>query len=182
MDKNILTCYSDARIEKPWGYYIDLVSTKVRKVKVIVVNPGQTLSLQLHRQREELWTHLFGNPLRIDGNKREHRIVGPGDITPSNKDQLAHHILPYEIHALGNGSNVEPAAIIEMQIGECDEDDIVRLEDMYGRTDITLDTIKSKIEELCSMLPDTIALKLRRMDMATTEFGEFVTKLLAKKD
>ncbi|NCY15282.1 MAG: cupin domain-containing protein [Actinobacteria bacterium] len=107
---------------RPWGRFIVLDDTPTCKVKRIIVEPGQRLSYQLHHRRAEHWTVVSGTALvTLNG---EDITVEPGasiDI-PRGAD-----------HRVRNPGN-EPLEFIEVQMGDYfGEDDIVRLEDDYGR-------------------------------------------------
>ena len=107
---------------RPWGQYFVLSDEPDHKVKRIVVNPGQRLSLQRHRRRAEHWYVIRGRAVvTLDDREikcaageavdiprgAKHRILNPGD---------------------------EPLAFIEVQTGDYfGEDDIERFEDDYGR-------------------------------------------------
>jgi len=107
---------------RPWGRFIVLDDTPTCKVKRIIVEPGQRLSYQLHHRRAEHWTVVSGTALvTLNG---EDITVEPGssiDI-PRGAD-----------HRVRN-PGTEPHEFIEVQMGDYfGEDDIVRLEDDYGR-------------------------------------------------
>jgi mannose-6-phosphate isomerase-like protein (cupin superfamily) len=109
-------------VEKPWGLYSVIEGGSGYQVKVLIVDPGQELSLQLHRRRSERWTAVSGiGRAHLDGAESELRVG----------DQLA---VPVGVkHRLGN-PGVAPFKIIEVQFGEyLGEDDIERFEDRYGR-------------------------------------------------
>ena len=107
---------------RPWGSYDSLENAEGFQVKRLVVKPGAILSLQKHAQRSEHWVCVRGkaritkNDEEFDLNVNESTYVAIGDV---------HRIAnPYD----------EPAHIIEVQCGDyLGEDDIVRLEDDYGR-------------------------------------------------
>ena len=106
--------------EKPWGWFTTISQGDDYKVKEIFVNPGSRFSLQYHNHREEHWTIVEGSGIiTLDGDEME---VKPGD----------HFYIPVKgIHRLkGDGNGVR---FIEVQRGKCLPDDIVRLEDDYGR-------------------------------------------------
>ena len=112
-------------VEKPWGPYEVLLDVPERgyKVKRIVVYPYQQFSLQYHKRRTEHWSIVSGTGT-ITLNGKEYDVsVG------SNWG-----ILPKAIHRATAGGT-EDLVFIETQIGECDEDDIIRLEDDYGRVE-----------------------------------------------
>jgi len=114
---------SDPRDEvRPWGSYTVLDDAETHKVKRIVVRPGQRLSYQLHQQRAEHWVVVAGTALvTLDG---EEHVVDPGraiDIPLGG----AHRI---------ENSGTDDLVFIEVQLGTYfGEDDIVRLDDDYGR-------------------------------------------------
>ncbi len=111
------------RVYRPWGSYETLDEGSRFKVKRITVKPGASLSLQMHRQRAEHWIVVTGvaqvtvddRYILLEANQStyipcgaSHRLVNPGEL---------------------------PLELIEVQSGDyLGEDDIVRLEDQYGRT------------------------------------------------
>lgn len=107
---------------RPWGSYTVLAEGKGFKVKVLTVNPGQKLSLQLHNHREEHWVVVEGRVfLTRDDEVREY----------STEDYF--HIPLGAKHRIDNRSQ-GMVRIIEIQQGDyLGEDDIVRFEDDYGR-------------------------------------------------
>ena len=113
------------REEKPWGFYETLMETDKSKVKLLSVLPGQKLSLQKHRHRSETWYVVSGQAKVTKGSQRFSMISGDSVIIEKNEE-----------HRLENISNKE-LEIIEIQSGTYfGEDDIVRLEDSYGRADL----------------------------------------------
>ena len=111
------------RTEKPWGWFDDLEESQINiyKVKTIYVKPNQQFSLQRHEQREEFWVVVEG-----DG------IVTTSTYKCDVKRGSYIHIRKNEIHRMTAGEF--GIKFIEVQVGPvCDEDDIVRLEDDYGR-------------------------------------------------
>ncbi len=111
--------------ERPWGNYtvIDDAAPD-HKVKRIVVHPGKRLSYQLHHKRAEHWFIISGTPtVTLDGVVR--RLV-PGQAID----------IPLEsAHRIANEGNTD-VVFIEVQHGTYfGEDDIVRLEDDFGRAD-----------------------------------------------
>jgi mannose-1-phosphate guanylyltransferase/mannose-6-phosphate isomerase len=107
---------------RPWGSYDSLENADGFQVKRLKVKPGAVLSLQKHAHRSEHWVCVRGraritrNDEEFDLNVNESTYVAAGDV---------HRIAnPYD----------EPAHIIEVQCGDyLGEDDIVRIEDNYGR-------------------------------------------------
>jgi mannose-6-phosphate isomerase-like protein (cupin superfamily) len=107
---------------RPWGGYQTLAEAGGYKVKRIVVAPGQSLSLQYHHQRSEHWVVVRGHALVQVGTQEF--TTEPGQ----------HRFIPLgERHRLTNIGASE-LVLIEVQCGAyLDEDDIVRLDDRYGR-------------------------------------------------
>ena len=109
---------------RPWGTYTVLDDDGTHKVKRIVVLPGKRLSYQRHARRSEHWFIVRGTAqVTLDGAVREVSAGTPwtfrwGPITASPMPQTTEVVF------------------IEVQHGEYfGEDDIVRLEDDYGRSD-----------------------------------------------
>jgi mannose-1-phosphate guanylyltransferase/mannose-6-phosphate isomerase len=111
------------RVHRPWGWY-DSVDAGARfQVKRILVNPGATLSLQMHHHRAEHWIVVCGTAEVTCGEKKI--LLGENQST---------YIPLGETHRLANPGKV-PLEIIEVQSGSyLGEDDIVRFEDSYGRS------------------------------------------------
>lgn len=107
---------------RPWGYYTVIQEGEGFLTKCIMVNPKGKLSLQLHHHRSEHWVVLEGKAFVIKG-KEEHVLM------PGEHIDLAIE----EVHSLQNPYD-EPVKILEVQRGDIlDENDIERLEDIYGR-------------------------------------------------
>ncbi|MFG2002434.1 phosphomannose isomerase type II C-terminal cupin domain [Spirillospora sp. NPDC048911] len=106
--------------ERPWGRFERFTLNEPSTVKIIHVAPGQRLSLQRHRHRDELWVALDRGAVfevagqRIEPEVGERVLIKAGDT-----------------HRMGSSG---PAVrVLEIAFGEFDEDDIERLEDSYGR-------------------------------------------------
>jgi mannose-1-phosphate guanylyltransferase len=111
------------RTEKPWGWYetLEECSNLLYKVKTIYVNPDQQFSLQRHIYRQEFWVVVEGEGTVITSTYTKN--VTKGDYI---------HIRKNEIHRMRGGPN--GIRFVEVQEGViCEEEDIVRLEDDYGR-------------------------------------------------
>lgn len=110
------------KIHRPWGWYDSIDSGERFQVKRIVVNPGASLSLQMHHHRAEHWIVVKGTAQVTNGDKVF--LLGENEST----------FIPLgHVHRLANPGKV-PLEIIEVQSGSyLDEDDIVRFEDTYGR-------------------------------------------------
>ena len=123
-----------AKIERPWGWY-DVIDESGRyKVKSIEVKPGEKLSLQKHHHRSEHWVVVSGTALtECDGKET---LLAENQST---------YIPVGSVHRLSNPGKIL-LRIIEVQSGSyVGEDDIVRLEDIYGR----LKTLEELEEEQC---------------------------------
>jgi mannose-6-phosphate isomerase len=108
--------------ERPWGNYQVLDEGPGFKVKRITVHPGKRLSLQRHARREEHWVIVAGTGLATRDDERVE--LGPRD---------AFDIPLGAVHRLEN-PGTEPLVMIEVQHGDyLGEDDIVRIEDDFGR-------------------------------------------------
>jgi mannose-1-phosphate guanylyltransferase / mannose-6-phosphate isomerase len=107
---------------RPWGSYTVLEASDRYKIKKIVVEQGQTLSLQRHAHRSEHWVVVKGTALVTVGDKEIYIHENESTFIPKSVQ-----------HRLSNPGKV-PLEIIEVQNGEyVGEDDIERLEDNYGR-------------------------------------------------
>ncbi|MBX4197746.1 phosphomannose isomerase type II C-terminal cupin domain [Candidatus Parcubacteria bacterium] len=105
---------------RPWGNFIQFTLNEPSTVKLITVNPGQEFSLQYHHKRRELWRILSGHPIITVGDKV---VKGrPGDEIEV-PEETNHRIKAED----------EAVEILEISLGEFDENDIVRLKDNYGR-------------------------------------------------
>jgi mannose-6-phosphate isomerase-like protein (cupin superfamily) len=115
-------------IQKPWGYYQNLYSKEhVFLTKLIVINPLQRTSLQKHALRKEILTVVSGNGLLYFENDLgviDSKEIQLGDVI---------HIERGRVHRLCNNSSIDTLVIIETQLGDCFENDILRIEDDYSR-------------------------------------------------
>lgn len=110
-------------VHRPWGTYTVLEEGDGFKIKRIVVRPGASLSLQRHRFRSEHWVVVSGEAM-VTNDGREIRIA---------KNESA-FISAGASHRLSNPGD-EDCVMIEVQVGSyVGEDDIERLEDVYGRS------------------------------------------------
>lgn len=106
--------------KRPWGEFRQFTHNESSTVKIITVAPHEELSLQFHNKRMEFWRVLRGNPI----------------LTIDEKIIEAHEGEEFEIpvqvkHRIKGGDTV--SQILEISLGDFDEDDITRLEDRYGR-------------------------------------------------
>jgi len=108
-------------VEKPWGRFEQYTHNTPSTVKIITVEPGGSLSLQYHHGRDELWV-VLDEGARIQ--------LGDADIRPRVGERIfIPHTTAHRLSATGDRA----VRILEVSFGEFDEDDIVRLEDVYGR-------------------------------------------------
>jgi mannose-6-phosphate isomerase len=108
--------------DRPWGAYTVLAQTEDFKVKTIEVQPGQRLSYQRHARRSEHWFVVGGQGVvTLDGDNVDVRSGVAVDVPVGTA------------HRIWNTGDV-PLVFVEVQHGEYfGEDDIVRLDDDYGR-------------------------------------------------
>ena len=111
------------RCYRPWGFYESLIQGDRFQVKRIVVNPGQKLSLQKHYHRAEHWVVVHG--IALVTRDEEQVVVRENESI----------YLPLGcVHRMENPGRI-PLTLIEVQSGSyLGEDDIIRLEDTYGRS------------------------------------------------
>ncbi|AEH44764.1 mannose-1-phosphate guanylyltransferase/mannose-6-phosphate isomerase [Thermodesulfatator indicus DSM 15286] len=108
---------------RPWGSYTVLEEGPRYKIKRIVVNPGERLSLQMHYHRSEHWVVVRGTAKVQIGDEEIFLHENESVFVPKSTK-----------HRLENPGKI-PLEIIEVQNGEyLGEDDIVRFDDVYGRS------------------------------------------------
>ena len=111
-------------VTRPWGSYTVLEEGPGFKLKRIVVKPQGALSLQMHRHRSEHWIVVSGTAQVTNGDQQF--VLGSNEST---------YIKAGRAHRLVNPADVE-LVMIEVQCGDyVGEDDIVRFNDVYGRTE-----------------------------------------------
>jgi mannose-1-phosphate guanylyltransferase/mannose-6-phosphate isomerase len=111
------------RVFRPWGSYESLIVGEGFQVKRLIVNPGQQLSLQMHHHRAEHWVVVRGRAEVVNG-----------DDTMFLEEDQSTYIPVGAKHRLTNPGKF-PLELIEVQSGSyLGEDDIVRFEDVYGRS------------------------------------------------
>jgi mannose-6-phosphate isomerase len=113
------------KVDKPWGYELIWALTDDYCGKLLFVKAGASLSLQFHRQKDESW-YIQSGRARLDmaaaGEKvPQSEVVGPG---------AAFRIRPGTVHRV---TAVEDTTIVEVSTPHLE--DVVRLEDRYGRSD-----------------------------------------------
>ncbi len=114
---------SHTQVYRPWGHYLNIDSGEGYLVKQIVVNPGARLSLQYHNHRAEHW-------VVVEGVARVTNDTAIMDLYPNQST----YIPVGTKHRLENLTN-EALRLIEVQTGDMiSEDDIIRIDDNYGRS------------------------------------------------
>lgn len=113
------------KVDKPWGYELIWALTDDYCGKLLFVKAGESLSLQFHRQKDESW-YVQSGRARLDmapagETVPESEVVGPG---------AAFHIRPGTVHRV---TALEDTMILEVSTPHLE--DVVRLEDRYGRSD-----------------------------------------------
>lgn len=111
------------RTQRPWGWFETVCEVPGHKIKRIGVAPGQQISLQKHTQRAEHWVVVQG-VAHITLGEREFDLAVGGHCD----------IALGQVHRIANRT-AQPVEIVEVQFGQyLGEDDIVRLQDNYGRS------------------------------------------------
>lgn len=110
------------RTHRPWGWFETVSEVPGNKIKRIGVFPGQQISLQKHHRRAEHWVVVAGVAhVTLGTQEFELPVGGHCDIASG------------QVHRLSNRTDA-PVEIVEVQFGDyLGEDDIVRLQDDYGR-------------------------------------------------
>jgi mannose-1-phosphate guanylyltransferase / mannose-6-phosphate isomerase len=113
---------SHRRVYRPWGYYEQVDAGNRYQVKRIMVKAGAALSLQIHRRRAEHWVVVAGTA----------RVTRGDETFTLSADQSTY--IPVETRHRLENPGPEPLYLVEVQSGGyLGEDDIVRLDDDYGR-------------------------------------------------
>ncbi|MBK5218217.1 MAG: cupin [Thermoleophilia bacterium] len=111
-----------SRVEKPWGHEIWWAQTDDYAGKLLIVDAGQRLSVQMHREKDETSYLLSGQLLLLQGPSADElteRTIGPG-TSWRNEPGVVHTI-----------EALEDATVLEVSTPQLD--DVVRLSDRYGR-------------------------------------------------
>lgn len=106
---------------RPWGKFRSFPHRSAGSIKIITVNPGETLSLQYHNHRSEFWV-VLDRGLEV--------TVGDRVWQPEENEEI---FVPAQAAHRMKCIGDSPARIMEIWIGDSTESDIVRLEDKYGR-------------------------------------------------
>jgi mannose-6-phosphate isomerase len=112
------------RVEKPWGYELVYASTDRYLGKILFIRAGEQLSLQFHKEKDET---IYVQSGRVEfeigepGKPVDNEVVAPG---------RAFRLEPGTVHRM---RALEDAILLEVSTPEAD--DVVRLEDRYGRAE-----------------------------------------------
>lgn len=107
------------QVRRPWGDFKEFAKNKKCTVKILEINPGQELSLQIHNKRDELWYFLDNAIVQLADKKIK---VKKGKIIRIPKKK-AHRII----------SEKNKIRVLEISFGNFSEEDEIRLEDKYNR-------------------------------------------------
>jgi mannose-6-phosphate isomerase-like protein (cupin superfamily) len=113
--------FEPIRVEKPWGHELIWAKTARYVGKILHVKAGHALSLQYHERKDET-IHMLSGRMRFqsgEGDRLSERVLGPGE---------SFHIYPLLRHRMIAETDCD---ILEASTPELD--DVVRLEDRYGR-------------------------------------------------
>ncbi|MDB5236915.1 MAG: mannose-6-phosphate isomerase, type [Parcubacteria group bacterium] len=106
--------------DRPWGSFDRFTSNEASTVKFIRMTAGKRLSLQKHAKRSEFWKVIAGSGIAsVDGADREIAVGDEVEIPVGTTHRLA--------------GGPDGITVLEIALGTFDEDDIVRLEDDFGR-------------------------------------------------
>jgi mannose-6-phosphate isomerase len=111
------------RVEKPWGYELIWAVTDVYVGKVLFVKAGHSLSLQFHHVKDEAW-YVQSGRAKLELGKAGDGVLTEEVVTAG----AAFHYAPGTVHRV---TALEDTTILEVSTPQLD--DVVRLEDAYGR-------------------------------------------------
>jgi len=112
------------KVDKPWGHEVIWAVSDSYAGKILFVKAGESLSLQFHKVKDEAWFVLEGRA-RLERSAPGERMLNSEVIGPG----AAFRFPPGTVHRL---TAVEDTRIVEVSTPQLD--DVVRLEDRYGRT------------------------------------------------
>jgi mannose-6-phosphate isomerase len=119
--------FEPRRVEKPWGYELIWAHADAYVGKVLFVKAGESLSLQFHREKDESWLVQAGRA-KLELGSAGDALLEEGVVRAG----ACFHFSPGTVHRL---TAIEDTTIIEVSTTQLD--DIVRLEDRYGREGTT---------------------------------------------
>jgi quercetin dioxygenase-like cupin family protein len=115
--------FEPRRVDKPWGYELIWGLSDLYSGKKLFIKAGEALSLQFHRVKDEI--------IYVDSGRVEFTIGAPGETVPRSEivgPGAAFHVTPGVVHRM---CAVEDSILLEVSTPHLD--DVVRLEDSYGR-------------------------------------------------
>jgi len=115
--------FQSRRVEKPWGYELIWAHTDAYVGKVLFVRAGHSISLQFHREKDESW-YIESGRAEVELGEAGQGILNTEVIGPG----ACFHFVPGTVHRI---TAVEDTTILEVSTPHLD--DVVRLEDRYGR-------------------------------------------------
>ncbi len=122
-EKSIPQATNQVFDHRPWGSYENILEKDNFKIKIIKIKPKSELSYQLHKKRSEHWVIISGTAFVTLNDKEIELRKDESIYIPKNAK-----------HKISNKSKTESIIFIEVQCGSYfGEDDIIRLDDKYGR-------------------------------------------------
>jgi mannose-6-phosphate isomerase-like protein (cupin superfamily) len=115
--------FEPRRVEKPWGHELIWAVAEQYVGKVLFVAAGQSLSLQFHREKDESW-YVQAGRAKLELGEAGEAVLVEEIITPG----AAFRYRPGTVHRV---TAIEDTTILEVSTPQLD--DVVRLEDLYGR-------------------------------------------------
>jgi mannose-6-phosphate isomerase-like protein (cupin superfamily) len=115
--------FDPRRVDKPWGYELIWAQTETYVGKVLFVRAGESLSLQFHREKDESWLVQSGRA-KLELGAAGERVLKEEVIASG----AAFHFRPGTVHRV---TAIDDTTIVEVSTTQLD--DVVRLEDAYGR-------------------------------------------------
>ena len=106
--------------KRPWGWFRQFTLNEKSTVKILTIKPGQSPSVQKHRNRSEFWV-ILDNPVKVTVGNKIFRAIRDDEIL----------IRKGQVHTAEAYSKT--ARILEIAFGKFDEKDITRIKDKYGR-------------------------------------------------
>jgi mannose-6-phosphate isomerase-like protein (cupin superfamily) len=115
--------FEPRRVEKPWGYELIWALTDDYSGKVLFVRAGHALSLQFHREKDEAW-YIQSGRVKLELGEAGERVLSEEVVSAG----ACFRYPPGTVHRV---TALEDTTILEVSTPQLD--DVVRLEDRYGR-------------------------------------------------
>jgi mannose-6-phosphate isomerase len=115
--------FAPRKVEKPWGYELIWAHSDRYCGKKLFIRQGESLSLQFHKEKDET--------IYVESGRIEFTIGAPGNAVPHSEvvgPGVAFHVTPGTVHRV---HALEDSLLLEVSTPQLD--DVVRLEDVYGR-------------------------------------------------